>query len=157
MSLSVSAFAQAPEEDAGHHVVLATRWRELRQFQKAIKEFEQAYLIDDKPLYLFLMAQSYEELASMPTRAVPEAQEGKMQALGLYQTFIEKAPQGTHLLEVARSRIAPLRQEIKELADQVTDREASQRSIQNDIKQILLEIRMLRGRGECVPIPTLAR
>lgn len=143
-ALSMPAFAELPEAAAQQHFVLGTRWRELRQFQKAVGEFEQAYLLDGKPLHLYYMAQSYEQLASIPTNTASEVMANKMQALGLYETFIEKAPQGEPGLEMARARIELLRQDIKQLAAQVAEREASLRLLNDKMDQILTEIRGLR-------------
>lgn len=161
MVLSVPAFAGLPEADARQHVFLATRWRDLRQFQKAIGEFEQAYLLDGKPLHLCYMAQSYEQLADMPTKTTSEMLESKMQALALYEIFIEKAPHGEPGLDVAHNRIEPLRQEIKDLrAAQRTEREVSLKELRDDMKELVVEVRALRElilrwmRGDRAAIPT---
>jgi hypothetical protein len=162
MILSARSFAEAPEADARNHFTLACGWREVKQFQKAIGEFEQAYLLDRKPGHLYFLAQSYEQLACMPTKPASEVLEAKMQALGLYETFIEKAPPGEPGLDVARSRIQPLRQEIKELAAQRTEQEASLKDLRSDIKQLVLEVRTLRElllqwmHGDRTAVPTIS-
>jgi tetratricopeptide (TPR) repeat protein len=142
LMLTGSAWANSVE--ALKHVNRGVRWRAVAQYQKAIEEFEQAYQEEATPSYLSWIAQTYERLANLPTKSAAEVLAAKQQALVVYESFIETAPAGEPGLDVARSRMDPLRQEIKELAAQAAERDATLKAINDKLDLLINEVRALR-------------
>ena len=62
----------------------------------------------------------------------------------VYESFVEKAPPDESGLDVARGRIEALRQEIKELAAQVAEREVTLKAINDKLDLLIKEVRALR-------------
>jgi tetratricopeptide (TPR) repeat protein len=159
LALGQPAFADPPATVQAHvsqgHISIL-----LTEYQRAIDEFGQAYRQEQKARYLYWIAQCYERVASLPTKTPPESLESKQRALSIYERFIETAPPMEPGLEIARGRIAPLRQEINDLTGQIAEQGASLKSIQSDIKQLVVEVRALRElilrwmRGERAGTPT---
>ena len=122
MVVMFTGSAWAGSAEALSHADRGKKWRVVAQYQKAIEEYEQAYQEDDRPGYLYFIAQNYERLANTPTKTSTEVLAAKQQALAVYESFIEKAQEGESGLDIARHRIEPLRQEIKDLAVQVASK-----------------------------------
>lgn len=142
--LWIIVFTSSALANSGEHLNAGQKWFEVARYQKAIEEFEQAYQENAGVICLYHIAQSYERLATLPTKTPSEVSENKQQALELYKTFISKGPPSQPALEVAHSRIESLPQEIKELEAQRAEQEASIKLLNENIKQLLAEIRALR-------------
>jgi septal ring factor EnvC (AmiA/AmiB activator) len=141
--LSSSAGAEPPLTDQDH-LVFGQRWYRATQYHKAIEEFEQGYVQNGKQICLYFMAESYERLAGLTAKTASEVLENKRRALEIYKSFVETAPPIDPALDKARERIESLPQEIKELEAQRAEQEASIKLLNENIKQLLAEIRALR-------------
>jgi hypothetical protein len=116
----------------------------VAQYQKAIEEFEQAYQEEARPAYLYWIAETYERLASLPTKNAAEVLAAQQQALVVYESFVKEAPPDAPGLDVARGRIEALRQEIKDLAVQAAEREATLKAMNDKLDLLIHEVRALR-------------
>lgn len=146
LSLLVLASTAGAEPPASQQDYLnhGERWFRATQYHKAIEEFEQGYQQLGRPFFLYLMAESYDRLAGLASKTPVEVLESKQRALEIYRSFVETAAPEEPRLDKARARILSLPQEIKEMETQRTDQEASVKLLNENIKQLLTEIRALR-------------
>jgi tetratricopeptide (TPR) repeat protein len=133
-----------PPLTALQHIQRGYRWQTATRYEKAIEEFEQAYLLEERPLCLYYMATSYDRLANLATKSASEALESKQRAVELYTAFVEKAPPDEPGLDVARGRIEALRQEIKDLTAQAAERDATLKAMNDKLDLLIKEVRALR-------------
>jgi hypothetical protein len=142
--LMIAGSAWADPAEALRHANRGLKWRAVAQYQKAIEEYEQAYQEESRPGYLYFIAESYERLARSPTKSAAEVLAAKQQGLVVYESFVEKAPPDEPGLDVARGRIEALRQEIKDLAAQAAERDATLRAMNDKLDLLIKEVRALR-------------
>ena len=95
------AFAQDKKEIAGakEHYRKGIKAYDLGDFEKAIREFQDAYELKDDPAYLYNLAQAYRRGGNLP------------KAISLYQTYLRKSPDAENKDEVEK-RIVELQKAI---------------------------------------------
>ena len=146
LTIPVPSMAEPPRT-AEQHYYSGLRWKEILQFQRAIEEFEQAYVADpSKVKCLYEIADSYERLSNMPNKTISESLGDKWRAYGLYEAFLKRASTPEKEQEIARNRIEPLGEEIKKLKDQITERDASIKGLDEKIEQILAVLRLIQDQ-----------
>lgn len=69
LGLTTFARADSPVEQAKAHLAVAQRMFAVQQYDKAIVELQQAYVLDPKPEYLYAIAQAF-RLAGDCTKAI---------------------------------------------------------------------------------------
>jgi tetratricopeptide (TPR) repeat protein len=69
LGLTTLARADSPAEQAKAHLAVAQRMFAVQQYDKAIAELQQAYVLDPKPEYLYAIAQAF-RLAGDCTKAI---------------------------------------------------------------------------------------
>jgi len=95
------ASAETPAETAKAHADAGGRLFDVQQYDKAAAEFEQAYLLDAQPMYLYALAQA-QRLAGDCTKAVRS-----------YQNLLRAQP-GEKLEGLANANIERCKQELEQ-------------------------------------------